>query len=78
VRLFARLGLRVQLSWSLEGICCIEGTWRQVLSLGFCRESREKEELELGEFLFRPWKITEILESWTPCLLSLLGEIEPG
>lgn len=46
--------------------------------MGFCRESREKEGLELGEFLFRPLKITETLESWIPCLLSLLGEVKPG
>lgn len=78
MKLFARLGLRVPVFWSLEGICCMRGTWRQVLSLGFCRESRERDGLESGEFLFRPWKITETLKIWTPFLLSLLGEVELG
>lgn len=76
--LFARLGLRVPVFWSLEGICCMGGPWRQVLSLGFCMESRERDELEPGEFLFRPWKITETLKIWTSFLLSPLSEVEPG
>lgn len=46
--------------------------------LGFLWESREKDGLQRGEFLFRLWKITETLESWVPCPLSLLGEAGPG
>lgn len=62
--------LRVSAAWG--------GTWRQVLSLGFCMESRERDELEPAEFLFRPWKIAETLKIWAPLLLSPLSEVEPG
>lgn len=46
--------------------------------MGFCMESRERDELEPTEFLFWPWKIAETLKIWAPLLLSPLSEAEPG
>ena len=53
----------------------MEDTWWQVLSLGFCGESRENYGLEPGEFpKFRLWKITETLRAGS----RIPGERRPG
>lgn len=68
MRRFDRLGIRAPVSQSLQDICSMEDTWWQVLSLGFCGESRENDGLEPEEFpKFRLWKITEMLRAG-PCI----------